>query len=82
MSKLRIWYNPQVPGKPFLKEVADLKEAKLVANTLIEFSTFEFENNIKPDYSDVIDLEMFEDGEWVSWADDDHMDFDELLDEK
>lgn len=80
--KLRIWYNPQVPGKAFTKEVANLEEAKLVANTLIEFSTFEFENNIKPDYSDVIDLEMFEDNEWVSWNDDDHMDFDELLDEK
>jgi hypoxanthine phosphoribosyltransferase len=82
MSKLRIWYNPQVPGKAFTKEVKSLEEAKLVANTLIEFSTFEFENNIKPDYSDVIDLEMFEDSEWVSWYDDDHMDFDELLDEK
>lgn len=79
MSKLRIAYIPQVPGEPFYKEVDGLSSAKLVAETVIGLSTFEYENNIKPDYTDFLDLEEFVDGEWISWEDDFGSDFSEWL---
>lgn len=79
MSKLRIAYIPQVPGKPFYKEVNGLSSAKLVAETLVDFSIFEYEEHVKPDYSDSLDLEEFVDGEWTSWMDDFGSDFSEWL---
>ena len=60
---LRVWYIPQVPGSPLFVPVRDLYEAQLVAEALVALSTFEFENNIKPDYSDALGVERFE-GEW------------------
>jgi len=80
--QLQISYIPQVPGKPFTKAVKDLAEAKIVADTLTEFSNFEYENNIKHDYSDALDLEMFEDGEWVTWYDDEGRDFSEWMNDE
>lgn len=77
--KLRIAYIPQVPMQPFYKEVNGLMDAKLVADTLTEFSNFEYENNVKPDYSDALDLEVFEDGEWVTWYDEFGSDFAEWM---
>lgn len=79
--KLRIAYIPQVPMQPFYKRVATVEEAKLVAETLWTFSAFELANNIKLDYSDALDLEIFEDGEWVSWYDDKGNDFQDWLHE-
>lgn len=82
MSKLRIVYIPQVPGKPFIKEVQSRSEGKLIAETLVAFSNFEYENNIKPDYSDMLDLEEFVDGEWISWEDEFGSDFSEWMDKE
>lgn len=77
--KLRILYMPQVPMTPFYKEVEGLSEAKLVAETLVDFSIFEYENRIKPDYSDMLDLVELVDGEWISWEDKFGSDFSEWL---
>lgn len=77
MERLRVLYNPQVPGKPYTREVSSLEDAALVADTLTSFSDFEYKNNIKPDYSDALDLEVYEDGEWVTWYSLDGEDFNE-----
>jgi hypothetical protein len=70
-QQLRVWWIPQVPGKPFRQPVNSIREAKLLMDTLTKYDAFQFENNIKPDYSNVGGLETFEDGEWCEWADED-----------
>lgn len=78
-QQLRIAYVPQVPGRPFYKEVADIEEALLIGKTLVDFSLFEYKQRVKPDYTDFIDLEELNDGEWESWYNDEWEDFSELL---
>lgn len=60
-GSLRVWWIPQVPGKPFHVPVADVAQAKLVLTTLAR---------IKPDYANIGGLEVFEDGGWVEWYED------------
>ncbi len=81
---LRVWWIPQVPMKSFNIEVFSLEEAKLLLDTLAEYDRFQFENNIKPDYSNAgglmiwseemkeIDLENEPDNKdpgWTDWYD-------------
>lgn len=80
-QKLRIWHIPQVPGEPFHVEVGSPEEAKKILDVLAAYDAFEFENNIKYDYSNASGLEVFEDGEWVEWYDDDGNDIDEHFEE-
>lgn len=80
MSKytLRVWWIPQVPGKPFHAEVASLREAKRLMDTLANYDAFQFKNNIKPDYCNVGGLQVFEDGEWLDWESEDGRNIDEI----
>ena len=75
---LRVWHIPQIPMKPFLVPVSNLIEAKLILDTLAQYDIFQFENNIKPDYSNAAGLSVYEDGEWTDWYDDDGNTIDEL----
>ena len=68
---LRVWHIPQVPGKPFHVDVASLEEALKVLDTLAFYDLFQWKNNIKPDYANAQGLEVFEDGEWIEWQDED-----------
>jgi hypothetical protein len=56
---LRVWWIPQIPGKPFHVEVVNLAEAKKIMEVLANYDIFQFENRIKPDYSNVGGLECF-----------------------
>lgn len=77
---LRIWWIPQVPMKAFYVPVKNLEQAVLINNTLAYYDLFQFENKIKPDYANVGGLQIFENGEWVDWYDEDAcQDFDEYL---
>jgi len=67
--KFRVWWIPQVPMEAFRVTVGSPKEAKNVLKILADYDTFQFENNIKPDYSNMGGLEVFEEGEWVEWYD-------------
>jgi hypothetical protein len=67
--KLRVWWIPQVPGKPFVVEVDTVTEGVLVMDTLARYDMFQFENNIKPDYCNAGGLGMYENDEWVDWFD-------------
>lgn len=67
---LRVWWIPQVPGKPFHVSVKSVDEAKLVIRTLANYDLFQFENHIKGDYCNAGGLEQLEpDGEWFEWED-------------
>lgn len=74
-GSLRVWWVPQIPMKSFKVNVANLVEAKLILNTLAEYDVFQFENNVKPDYSNDGGLQVFDAnddydapvGSWVDW---------------
>jgi hypothetical protein len=66
-GSMRVWHIPQIPGKPFHVKVKTLREAKVVLRALADYDAFQFENNIKPDYSNAQGLEVFERGEWSEW---------------
>ena len=66
---LKVWYIPQVPMQPFERtirhregtEERELALAVILLDTITSFSIFEFENRIKPDYSDVGGISRWED---------------------
>jgi len=76
-KKLRVWWIPQVPMKSFYVEVKNVDEAHLLLETLAQYDDFQFKNKVKPDYSNVGGLQMFEDDEWTDWYNEDGEDFDE-----
>jgi Superinfection exclusion gene product 17 len=75
---LKIWWVPQLPMKAFEVSVPDLQTASLLLDTLADYDRFQFENKVKPDYSNAGGLLIFEDGEWFDWEDDDGNEFDEV----
>ena len=68
---LRIWHIPQIPGTPFHVHVKSIKEAKKILDLLADYDDFQFKENIKPDYSSVAGLEVFEGGRWCEWYNED-----------
>jgi hypothetical protein len=75
-TRLRVWWIPQVPGKPFHVGVDTVAEGVKIMAVLARYDAFQFDNNIKPDYCNAGGLEMWDtnfDGEgnadWCSWYD-------------
>lgn len=79
--KLRVWWIPQVPGTSFHIEVKDIEQAIFLMKVLADYDDFQFKNNIKPDYSNVGGLEVFnkKDQEWEDWYDNDGDGIDEYI---
>lgn len=76
---LRVWWIPQVPMQAFNVGVPDLQTASLLLDVLANYDRFQFENNIKPDYSNAGGLTVFEGGEWVDYSEPETWaDFDEF----
>ena len=71
-TRFKIFYIPQVPMHAFEREYEDFETAKEVLNAIINFSIFEFDNNVKPDYSDVAGISYWEEAE-QDWEDIDDM---------
>jgi len=75
--KLRVWWIPQIPGKQFYVDVDTVKEGVKIMDVLAKYDSFQFDNNIKPDYANAGGLMMFDetddtdgaDGSWVDWED-------------
>lgn len=59
----RIWYVPQIPCESFKREYSSVEECLETLELLTDFSRFEYENKIKPDYSEMFGMEY--------WCDDD-----------
>ena len=66
---LRIWWIPQIPSKPFHVFVATPAEAKKLMGVLADYDIFQLVNKIKPDYCNAGGLEVFDDGGWCEWYD-------------
>jgi hypothetical protein len=71
--KLRVAHYPQIPCKPFTVEVNALEEALLLFNVLADYDLFQYNNRIKPDYSNATTLEYWDEDEkeWLTWYDED-----------
>lgn len=81
-NKLRVSHYPQVPCKPFIIEVKDEEQAAIVVKTMALQHLFLYDNNFIPDYCNAILVEMFEDGEWVDYYNEEEgMDWDEIENE-
>lgn len=81
MKELRVMHYPQVPCEGFEVKVDSIQQAKLIMDTLAFYDLFQLEQNIKPDFSNFTSLEMYENGEWTDWADEETgiMDIDEYF---
>lgn len=71
---LRVWHIPQVPMQSFRVPVKTVKEAKKILNVLAEYDMFQQEHNVKPDFCNAQGLEVFANGEWTEWEDDEGRD--------
>ncbi len=87
-GELRVWWVPQVPMNAFYIPVNSIHEAKLILSVLANYDIFQFENHVKPDYSNAGGLECYDsnfDGEgnagWCEWYNDDGRDIDDVDDE-
>ena len=69
MINLRVWWVPQVPLDAFYVEVGSIEEAVKIMDILANYDAFQYETNIKPDYSNAGGVQMFEDGSWIDWED-------------
>ena len=66
---LRVWWIPNVPGKPHTVDVKDIDQAKFVLNALADYDLFLLANDLRDDYSNAGGLWMYEDGVWEEWED-------------
>lgn len=78
----RVWWIPQVPMNPFYVPVSTIEEALLMLDTLARYDKFQFENNVKPGYSNVGGLQVLVNGEWEEWENEDGEDIDEEKDRR
>ena len=70
MSRLRVWWIPQVPMREtFYVPVQSPEEGKKIMDLLAAYDAFQLQNRIKPDYCNVGGLQMWdeEEGEWTDW---------------
>lgn len=74
---LRVWHIPQVPGIGMVFLVKDPTEAKRLMNVLAQYDLFQFNHNIKPDYSNASGLDEYDGREWLTWYSEDGDDIDE-----
>jgi len=73
-NKLQVWHFAQVPCEPFRVDVKDEIEAKKIMDTLAQQHLFLYKNNIIPDYSNCISVEMLDvDDEWVDYYNEEEM---------
>ena len=78
MSKFKVWHIPQVPMKAFEFETDDLAVAKTVMDQLAFYDLFQFENNVKGDYSNAQGISEWSEEE-QEWWDIDDFDLDDRL---
>lgn len=51
--EIEVWWIPQAPMDPFVYPVATLDAGRVLCDALGKYDLFQFENNIKPDYSNM-----------------------------
>lgn len=68
-NELRVWWIPQVPMNPFHVPVKTVAEGALVLQVLAFYDLFQLKNRIKGDFANTGGLEVFNDGDWEEWED-------------
>jgi hypothetical protein len=66
-GELRVWWIPQIPMDSFYVKVESIKEAKKMLDVLARYDIFQFDNNVKGDYSNVGGIQEFDGTEWLDW---------------
>ena len=67
----KVWWIPQIPGKSFEVIVDSMDKAKLLTDVLGKYDLFQFENKIKPDYSNMGGIMVWQDSEWTDYDEED-----------
>ncbi|MDF2903290.1 MAG: hypothetical protein K0S25_928 [Bacillus sp. (in: firmicutes)] len=69
MSKLRVWWIPQVPMESFYVPVNSVLEGKKVIDMLSAYDAFQLQRRVKVDYTNTSGLQEYNDetGEWEDW---------------
>ena len=69
MNKLRVWWISQVPMKSFYIPVNSVEEGKKVLDLLAAYDAWQLQNRVKPDYTNVGGLQMYDEDEqdWIDW---------------
>lgn len=87
VGQLQVWWVPQVPMKEFAVDVASPQEAAKLLAVLAAYDLFQLENKIKPDYSNMGGLRVWDadaDGEghpgWIEWHNENDDDVDAAFD--
>ena len=83
MSKLRVWWVPQVPMKSFYIPVETPEEGKKILDMLGAYDLFQLQNNVKPDFCNIGGLQMWDEEEqdWCDWYIETEYDYFDDLDE-
>jgi hypothetical protein len=75
---LRVWWIPQIPMSAFHVDVETVEQGRWLCNVLADYDTFQFENNVKPDYSNAGGVQQYEIidglGDWYDVDDEDEDD--------
>jgi hypothetical protein len=70
LKKLKVWWVPQVPmTSHFDVEVSSVAEGVKIMDVLAKYDAFQFDNNIKPDYSNAGGIIQLGDDGWEDWYD-------------
>jgi len=84
---LKVWWIPQIPGKPFEVPVESVAEAQKLLDVLAKYDIFQYENKVKPDYCNAGGLVVYEmervdgmdhRGDWVDWTNEEGDSIDDL----
>ena len=68
VSRIRVWWIPQMPGTPFFYSVPTLEAAAMLCDALAAYDLFQLEYQIKPDYCNAGGISVLDaDGEWVDF---------------
>lgn len=71
MSKLRVWWIPQVgaDGGSFYIPVDTVEEGRKVMDLLAAYDAFQLQNRIKPNYCNTGGIQMLneDESEWEDW---------------
>lgn len=57
---LKVWWIPQVPMEAFEYPVNSVQEGFILLDALAKYDLFQYENDVKPDYSNAGGLMVFD----------------------
>ena len=66
-------------AEPYYKEVSSAEEAKTMIDAIADFVNAKVDEGVFPDHCNIAGLEEYDEEEkdWVTWYDEDGLDFDE-----